>query len=236
MLADYHRTVYDCSVHVHAPSGKRVSSLVPEWRRPGVSHGAMNVKISFCKRRPDFAHMQLNQLLRLHIPVHFGQEAITVSEIGDKVEVKTKSGDTFVGDVCLAADGIGSLFRRQIGGGVSDVQDSGAAVARVAFPREAVDPESLAWNIVKDLDVKPEFRHYLADGLHLSAFLTGDYVGLALTHPVRTKVNFVSITEAGLANADSLEKSPASRGTICNRLLSWSRRWRRRTTSGIQLF
>ena len=65
------------------------------------------------------------------------------------------------------------------------VQDSGYAVARVAFPRSAIKNGSLTSTLLKTTDQKPEFRVYVGQDIHLILFLTVDWLAFVLTHPVR---------------------------------------------------
>ena len=80
MHADYHQCIYDCAIHVYTPSGVPIHSTIPEWKRPGITHSAPDVNISFLKRRPVYAQMQLDEVNRLGIPVHWGEEVISVCE------------------------------------------------------------------------------------------------------------------------------------------------------------
>ncbi|OQV08773.1 FAD binding domain-containing protein [Cladophialophora immunda] len=181
MHADYHECIYDCSIHVYTPSGVPIYSTYPEWRRAG-AHAASDVQISFLKRRPVYARMQLNQLERLGVSVLFGQKVVSVREKGDEVVVSTASGETFVGDVCIGANGIGSSVEGFDTGPDVAVQDSGYAVARVAFPASTLKPDSPAATLMKNIDVQPEFRTYVADDVHLILFLTQDWVAWCFTH------------------------------------------------------
>ena len=203
MHDDYHRSIYNCSIHVYSPAGQAIKTEIPEWNRSGVVHAAPDVNISFLKRRPEFAQMQLDQLTRLGVPVHFDQKIVTVFEAGDdSVVLETENGDQFRGDVCIDATGIGSLFSRTFAKGKSNVQDSGYAIARVAYSRTAIKPNSPAQKLLENVDVRPEFRTYLADDIHLITFLTKDYLGLALTHEVR--LPFASVLlEFGTKNSST---------------------------------
>lgn len=184
MYRDYHRKVYDCSVHCYAPSGKELVGMTPEWKRPGVATAAPDVDVSFIKRRTDFAQMQLDQLQRLEVPVLYGDRVVSVAEEADRVVVTTEAGRTYRGDVCVGASGIGSMVPGFDAGPQVQVQDSGYAVARAAFPRGAVEEGSPASSLLASVDRKPEFRTYVGKDLHLILFLTADWVGIAFTHPV----------------------------------------------------
>ncbi len=188
MHADYHKCVYDCSIHAYTPSGMPIHSTVPEWKLPGVIHAAPDVDISFLKRRPVYAQMQLDQVKRLDIPVHWGEEVVAVREQDDIVTVTTASGKEFVGDLCIGANGIGSSIPGFKAGPNITVQDSGYAVARVAFPRATIKDGSPASVLLKDVEIRPEFRTYLGRDIHLILFLTPDWVAFAFTHPVSTSV------------------------------------------------
>lgn len=184
MFADYHKSVYDCTVHVYTPSGKVVSSQKSEWKRPEASHSAPDVDISFLKRRPAYARMQLDQLERLNVPVHWGQKVETVREADDSVFVRTASGQEYMGDVCIATTGIGATIDGFKTSGDVQVRDSGYAVARVAFPRDVIKDGTPAASLLEGVEMQPQFRTYLAQDLHLILFLTKDWVAWAFTHKV----------------------------------------------------
>lgn len=184
MHVDYHQCVYDCSIHVYTPSGIPVYSTSPEWNRPGVTHAAPDVNISFLKRRPVYAQMQLDQVNRLEIPVYWGAKVVSVSEQDDSVTVKTALGQEFTCDVCIGANGIGSVIPGFNTGPEIAVQDSGYAAARVAFPRSNIKDGSPASSLMTNVDARPEFRTYLGSDIHLILFLTPDWVAFTFTHPV----------------------------------------------------
>lgn len=184
MHADYHRSVYDCTIHVYTPSGKEIYSDKPEWKRPGVTHVAPEVDISFLKRRPVYAKMQLDQIARLDIPIHWGERVVAVCEDEASVVVTTQSGKTFDCDVCICASGIGSDIQGLNTGPEIAVQDSGYAVARVAFPRSEIRAGSPAAAILENVDEQPQFRTYVGRDIHLILFLTKDWVAWAFTHQV----------------------------------------------------
>lgn len=84
------------------------------------------------------------------------------------------------GDVCVAADGVASRIAPD---GFGAVQDSGYAVARVAFPRETLKKGSPGEKLVTEALVeRPEFRAYLGHDVHLILFLTPDNVAWCFTH------------------------------------------------------
>ncbi|KAJ9605889.1 hypothetical protein H2200_009738 [Cladophialophora chaetospira] len=183
MHADYHQCVYNCSTSVYTPSGLRIHSQMPEWKRPGVVSAAPDVDISFLKRRPVYAQMQLDQVKRLGIPVHWGENVVSVQEKDDVVTVTTASGKHFTGHLCIGANGIGSSVPGFVAGPEIAVQDSGYAVARVAYPRAAIKDGSPASTLLEGIDARPEFRVYVGKDIHLILFLTVDWVAFAFTHP-----------------------------------------------------
>ena len=133
--------------------------------------------------------MQLDQVERLGIPVHWGQKVVSVEELASTVTVKTESGETFVGDVCISASGIGAEIPGFRTGPEVAVQDAGYAVARVAFPRSDIKEGSPASSLLKNIDNQPEFRTYVGNDFHLILFLTKDWVAFAFTHPVRSTLD-----------------------------------------------
>lgn len=187
MHADYHECIYDCTTHVYTPSGQEIYSTVPEWNRSSTPHSAPDVNISFIKRRPVYAQMQLEQAKRLDIPILFKDGVVSVSENESFVIVKTESGKEYTCDVCVGADGIGSKIPGFTTGPEITVQDSGYAVSRLAFPRSSIRDDSPASALLKNIDVRPEFRVYVGSDIHLILFLTPDYVAFCFTHPVCIK-------------------------------------------------
>lgn len=235
MFADYHKNVYDCSIHVYTPSGSPVKSTVPEWKRPGVVSSAPDVNISFLKRRPEYAKMQLDQVKRLGIPVRFGVRVVSVREEPDCVFVKTADGEEIEGDICIGSGGIGSNVEGFATGERPAVQDSGYAIARVAFPRDVIDPDSPASSLLKDIEKEPQFRTYVAEDVHLILFLTKDYVAWCFTHPVlsSSKESWHNLHDADVI-IDQVKKSskdwdPAVIDFIQQtptQVVDWKLRWR----------
>jgi hypothetical protein len=184
MHRDYHESIYNCSTQVYTPSGVQILSKFPEWRQPGVVTAAPDVDISFLKRRPVFAKMQLDQVTRLGIPIYWNESVIAVREHENIVNVITASGQEFTGDVCIGANGISSKISGFDAGPDVAVQDSGYAISRVAFPRSLIKSGSLASTLLKTIDSEPEFRVYVGKDIHLILFLTPDWVAFAFTHAV----------------------------------------------------
>lgn len=183
MYDDYHKCIYDCTIHVYTPSGVAIKSTVPEWKRPGTSHSAPNVDISFLSRRPVWAKMQFDQLQRLGVPVRFGEKVVSVREATDRVVVRTSKGKELIGDFCIGANGIGSKIEGFNTGADVSVQDSGYAVARVAYPRDVIKKGSPAASLMVNVEKQPQFRTYVSDDVHVILFLTKDYVAWCFTHP-----------------------------------------------------
>jgi hypothetical protein len=86
--------------------------------------------------------------------------------------------------LCIGANGIGSKIAGFETGPDVAVQDSGYAVARVAFPRSNIKDGSLASTLLTGVDAQPSFRTYVGDDIHLILFLTADWVAIAFTHAV----------------------------------------------------
>lgn len=195
MYADYHRCVYDCSIHIFTPGGRPIYSTVPEWKRPGAVHSAPSVDVSFLKRRPVYVQMQLDQAIRLGIPILWNEKVVSVREQEHGVTVKTGSGQELTCDICIGANGIGSKIPGFDAGPDITVQDSGYAVARVAFPRSSIKDGSLASSLTKNVHLQPEFRTYVGRDVHLILFLTQDWVAIAFTHPVSNRDTTVTSIE-----------------------------------------
>jgi 2-polyprenyl-6-methoxyphenol hydroxylase-like FAD-dependent oxidoreductase len=184
MFEDYNSCIYDCSVQMLTPDGRRLISRDPEWKRPGITTAAPNVNVSFLKRRPTFAKMQLDQVERLGIPVYWGEKVTLVTEHERTVTVTTSSGKTFQGDICIGAYGVNSVIAGFDAGPNVDIQNSGYAMARVAWERSLIAKGSLASSLLEHVDQRPEFRVYVGRDVHLILFLTPDWVAFGLTHKV----------------------------------------------------
>lgn len=182
MFADYHGDIINSSIHLYSPAGEAIQSTVPEWEKPGTSHAANGVHVAFLKRRPVYAKMQYDQLRRLGVPVLFGQKVASVREEADRVIVKTTKGEEFIGDVCVGAVGIGGAIEGFDAGPEVGVQDSGYAVARVAFHRDAIKPGSPASTLLLKPGQRPEFRTYVAEDVHVIIMLCQDWQGWLFTH------------------------------------------------------
>ncbi|QIW99808.1 hypothetical protein AMS68_005326 [Peltaster fructicola] len=175
MLEDYHQEIYDCSISIWSTDGKCVMKTKPDWTKHREESAAPDVSISFIKRRPVFTTMLYNQCIRLGIPVVFSQHARSIEETSDAVVVTTADGTHYHGDLCIAADGIGSSLTKNLTGHEEAVKDSGYAAARAAFPRSAIKPGSPAASLLAKVEEEAEFRTYLGDDLHLILMLTKDY-------------------------------------------------------------
>lgn len=186
MFASYHERVFDCTVSIWRPDGTCLMETFPEWRRPGAPEksAAPDVTPSFLKQRPVFTNMLYEQCQRLEIPVVFGQKAVSLTESEDGVQIITADGTTYLGDVCVAAAGIGSSFAKSLDMPDPPVLDSGYAIARMAFPRSTIRHDSPAAELLRTVDTHPEFRVYLSNDIHLIVFLTAGYVAFAYTHKV----------------------------------------------------
>jgi hypothetical protein len=237
MHADYHQCVYDCSIHVYTPSGMPIHSVDPEWKRPGITHAAPNVDVSFLTRRPVYAQMQLDQVNRLDIPVYWGEKVVSVCEQDDGVTVKTASGKEFTCHLCIGANGIGSVIPGFDTGPETAVQDSGYAAARVAFPRSNIKDGSPASSLMSNIDVRPEFRTYLGSDIHLILFLTPHWVAFAFTHPVSDEES--QKRRAGDLGTDLCFPRTTTARRNLGRMSKIRRNsfptWRRRVTNGIRL-
>ena len=181
MYDEYHKCVYDCTTHVYTPSGVAIKSTKPEWKRPGASHPAPDVDVSFLTRRPVWARRQLDQCERLAIPIRFGEKVLSVREETDRVVITTAK-EEFSADICIGANGIGSRIEGFNAGPDVAVQDSGYAVARVAFPRDMIKEGSPAATLLQNVEHQPQFRTYVSDDSHVILFLTKDYVAWCFTH------------------------------------------------------
>jgi environmental stress-induced protein Ves len=159
-----------------------VTSQFPEWKQPGAVHSAPGADVSFFKRRTVFAKTQLDQVARLDIPVLWGQKIVNLSETDEEIVVTTANGQEYVGDVCIAANGLSSTIDDFKTATDVQVQDSGYAIARVALPRDTIKANSPATTLLKDVETQPQFRTYLVQDIHLILFLTKDWVAWAYTH------------------------------------------------------
>lgn len=212
MFADYHKDVFDCSISIWRPNGKCVKVTKPEWVKAPADSAAPDVKISFIKQRPVFTKMLYDQCVRLGIPIIFSQQATSFAEDEDHVTVHTSDGTTYVGDVCIAADGIGTSFTKDLEISQAPVLDSGYAAARAAFPMDNIKAGSPAESLLKNVKDEPEFRVILGNDLHLILFLTHDHVAFVYTHEV--SLYGILDRENTLTIVNSLMANPPRTGTI----------------------
>ncbi|KAK4494012.1 hypothetical protein PRZ48_015198 [Zasmidium cellare] len=180
MKADYEKHSSKGKLKTLAPDGTKLWEGEWEWARPGAPHAAPDIDMCFAIRRPVFTTMQVDQLARLGIPIHFGTDVVHAeeNEDGTGAVVTTKAGEKYIADVCIAADGVHSGFYRSRKETVN-VGDSGYAISRVAYPVDAIKPGSLAENIVKD---GTQFRTYCGHEVHMSIMVCDGYISPALTH------------------------------------------------------
>lgn len=186
MFHDYHNKIpiYDCTINAYHPNGECLFSAEPEWKRPGVPNVAPGVDVSFLTRRTVFTQMLIDQVIRLGIPVHWADKAVSVDENEDKVAVTTASGKTFEGDLFIVAGGIDISVKGADTGAQVQIQDSGYAMARVCFHRSAFQKGSAADRLVDTPSGRPEFRCYLANDCNIILFLTPHWVAWGFTHRV----------------------------------------------------
>lgn len=185
MYADYHKNVFDCSISIWRPNGTCVMKTMPEWVRSPEGSASPEVKISFIKQRPVYTKMLYDQCIRLGIPVLFNQKAESFIEREESVTIEVEDGTIFTADVCVAADGVGTSFTRDLDVSKAPVRDSGYSVARAAFPVDSLAIGSPAVKLLEHVEEQPEFRTILGDNLHLILFLTKDHVAFAYTHKVK---------------------------------------------------
>lgn len=238
MFGEYHRHVNDCTIHMYSPSGKCLSSAVPEWNRPTtVPHAAPTVKVSFLNRRSQWAGMLMGQAQRLGIAVQFSSEVMEITEVEEHVTVRTKNGLVFEADVCIAASGIGSAVAGLEDTGLRDttVVSSGYAAARIAWPTNALQPSSPAIRLLDGLPQQPQFRVYLAYDIHLIVFLTETHVAWVVTHIVGGRCIF-TLDSLDAANECCRQTAELQNlGTTLLRPAILLRPLKRQVTSGTQL-
>lgn len=108
----------------------RAQGLDPSTPTPG------NIQM-----RPTIYQILLNQLKRLGIKVEYGQQVTEYFEAENfrKAGVLTRGGQTYEADVIIAADGIGSISQKIVGGREIRAKSSGRAMWRAKFPRHYLD-------------------------------------------------------------------------------------------------
>ena len=185
MLADYHSCVYNCTTSLWTPNGKPLFSRYPEWRRSNATHPASDIDVSFLNMRAVWAKWQLDQLARLGVPVIYGQNVVSMKETMEGATVTTSDGKTYECDVSVLANGVATKMEGFDTEGAQHVLDTQYAAARVSFPVETIKEDSLAYQLVKDVKTKPEFRVYVGADVHLILFLTSGHVAWVFTHKVR---------------------------------------------------
>lgn len=107
MKAEYEKLACEGKLMTLGTDGTRLWEGKWEWAREGAPRAAPEIKMVFAIRRPQFTKMQMDQLVRLRVPIHFGADVTNIEEHkdGSGVTVSTKDGKKYTGDICIAADG-----------------------------------------------------------------------------------------------------------------------------------
>jgi len=90
--------------------------------------------------RPLVYKMFVRQVEKLGVKIEFGKRVIDYfeDEATGRAGVETDKGERYEADVVIAADGVGSMSQRLVGGQVRAMK-SGRAMWRAAFPIEHLD-------------------------------------------------------------------------------------------------
>ena len=118
-----------------------------------------------------------------------------MDESDNGVVVETKEGIEYQCDVCVLANGIATKMNGFNTEGAQHVLDTGYAAARVSFPVETINKDSLAYQLVKDVQTHPDFRVYVGADVHLILFLTPGHVAWVFTHKVRVSAAVMYSTQ-----------------------------------------
>ncbi|KAI1260506.1 FAD/NAD(P)-binding domain-containing protein [Xylariaceae sp. FL1019] len=187
MLEEYKETSWNSPLWWCDPSGKKLISEIVEWNRPGAEPHAAAEHIStvgFIQTRPRIMHMMEDQMKRLGIPIFYGRKVVSYEEDGQLgvARVSTATGEVFVGDVIVAAEGIGTKSHQIVTGHPVPIVPSGYAIMRAAFSPQCITPGSKGAELLLKPGEVPEVRTYFGDNMHLITLFTHDTVGFAFTH------------------------------------------------------
>ncbi|KAI1353609.1 FAD/NAD(P)-binding domain-containing protein [Xylaria sp. FL0043] len=186
MLAEYNATAWNSPLWWCDPTGKKLVSELIEWNRPDAApHAAKDVPIvGFIELRPQIMRMLEGQIKRLGIPIFYGRKTVSYEEDipSGKASALTASGEVFIGDVVVAAEGIGTKSHKIVTGSPVPFVPSGYAIIRGAFSPSFIAPNSKGAELLLEPGQIPEVRTYAGEDMHLITLFTHDKVGLAFTH------------------------------------------------------
>ncbi|KAI0455921.1 FAD/NAD(P)-binding domain-containing protein [Xylaria acuta] len=186
MLAEYNENAWNSPLWWCDPVGKKLVSELPEWNRPGgAPHAAKDVPVvDFIGLRPRIMRMLEDQINRLNIPIFYGRKAVGYEEdvSSGKARVLTASSEVFIGDVVVAAEGIGTKSHEIVTGSPVPFVNSGYAIMRGAFSPSFIAPNSRGAQLLLEPGQTPEVRTYVGENMHLITLFTHAKVGLAFTH------------------------------------------------------
>ncbi|KAE9961681.1 hypothetical protein BLS_001539 [Venturia inaequalis] len=154
----------------------RAQGLDPDTPSPG------NIQM-----RPVIYQILLNQLKRLGIKVEYGQQVTEYFESKDytRAGVITRGGQTCEADIVIAADGIGSVSQRIVGGRELKAKSSGRAMWRAKFPIHHLDRNpgvKQYFEMAGDKGDEPILRFFFGPSTYALTLSLSDTIVWALNH------------------------------------------------------
>ncbi|KAL0938119.1 FAD-binding domain protein [Colletotrichum truncatum] len=209
MADDYEKLKHDVLFSFKSQQGELL--LGPqeiEWNWPGVAqHASHPRRIAGITSRRDIAEMLYNQVRRLGIEAKFSTHIVQFAENNDEgvAIARSSDGHEFIGDVVVAADGLGTKSHAVVLGQEVKAIASGYVCVRGSFPTAAVQGVASVQALLPKAGERPKILAYTGVGTHLI---------LTLTH----KTICVALTSEDDGTAEESWSKTISGSTIANRL------------------
>jgi hypothetical protein len=179
MAETYQSLVYKPSLYLHKYDGELIAGPFKQ----DVAFDKIPTPIS----RPRKIGMLYDHVQRLGIPVIFGKKVVEYYENPDKSigGCLTDEGEHFIGDLVVAADGVGSKSWLAVSGENTKAKSSGFSVYRVVYPTKLALQNSMIAERFPINEVKGDvLRVWLAKNSHAIVLVAAENTTWFLTHKV----------------------------------------------------
>ncbi|GLB04934.1 hypothetical protein AtubIFM57258_010960 [Aspergillus tubingensis] len=182
MLEEWNRISIDCRTTFHHLDGRRVLEPIEfEYNRDNAAqHAAYPLRIRSVLGRAQLALMLFNQCKRLNIPITWNVPIVAYDEEAEIATAISKDGRRFLGDIVIAADGIGSKSHGAVLGHPVRAIGTGYTCYRVMVPTESLKTVPSVQKALHEQE-RPELRVYNGHDLHCIFVLSPTIVSVILT-------------------------------------------------------
>ncbi|KAA8642769.1 hypothetical protein EYZ11_002927 [Aspergillus tanneri] len=177
---------YDAMMSYKKHSGEHIyGPSPPSFNDPENKVGRLGPHVAFIQNRIKFYKMFLRQIAKLGFRIDYGQRVVNYFEdtVTGKGGVVLETGEVYLADVVVAADGLKSSSYGIVTGESVQPRPSGMAIYRTAYPVEyALQNETVRQRWSRKDDDGPLWEFWLGPGMHVAVFLSHDTASWALTH------------------------------------------------------